>query len=475
MVRGFNACLSVLVCFVATSPVAGLGPSATQEGRLVGLVETASKAVCRVVIYDKHNVPVGHGTGFLLSDGKLVSCHHVIGTPGAVKAEAVFGEAQTVPITGVLAVDADRDLVIARLGSAPRGTNGLALAKLGVPKPGTEVVAIGYPLGLACTISRGLITSLPKGSDLNRSLGTPFWPRPDDRLIQTDAAISQGNSGGPLLGPDGTVLAVVALKHLGGESLNFAIPSPYLRLLIQSAASEAVPLTKLQPSRHDPGQSRPVLPPREAKVSKYEVRRAIGRIIRATKCRRCRGTGTLTKTRLEKTGRGVIRGGKEAGKTTVRCPDCEGRGTVPSETAYELAAELATALAYMETDATTVRPEEIERIEEAATEVLTRLAQFPMPRHVAARSAATVLGANELAGKGVCFRASVLALHSSTQRDYFLVRLHGSHDVHAALVCKRGAVRPSGSCFVAGVVGGRFEDTDGREGVTFVWPSYIEY
>ena len=87
----------------------------------------------------------------------------------------------------------------------------LQLGSAGVVRPGQEVIAIGSPLGLQNTVTRGIVSALRTAGGVE--------------LIQTDAAINPGNSGGPLLDRDGRVIGVTTLKlsRTTAESLGFAI------------------------------------------------------------------------------------------------------------------------------------------------------------------------------------------------------------------------------------------------------------
>lgn len=85
--------------------------------------------------------------------------------------------------------------------------------------PGDRLVVIGNPLGareLAASVSQGVVSGI-------RDLGDGF------RTIQTDAAVSPGHSGSPMLSASGEVIGVTSFRLVSGESLNFAIPINYLR------------------------------------------------------------------------------------------------------------------------------------------------------------------------------------------------------------------------------------------------------
>jgi hypothetical protein len=93
---------------------------------------------------------------------------------------------------------------------------------------GQSVIAIGSPLGLENSVSNGIVSGLRDESGRK-------W-------IQTTAPASPGNSGGPLINLSGQVLGVLAWKVLGGENLNFAVPSNSVKSLLAFAGSSVKPL-----------------------------------------------------------------------------------------------------------------------------------------------------------------------------------------------------------------------------------------
>ncbi len=113
------------------------------------------------------------------------------------------------------------DLDLAVVPKARPGSNQiLQLGSAEAVRPGQEVLAIGSPLGLQNTVTRGIVSAV-------RTTGGV-------ELIQTDAAINPGNSGGPLLDRDGRVIGVTTLNVLrGAESLGFAVAIAHAVPLIE--------------------------------------------------------------------------------------------------------------------------------------------------------------------------------------------------------------------------------------------------
>ena len=94
----------------------------------------------------------------------------------------------------------------------------LPLCYASYPLAGQDVVALGSPRGLANTVTRGIVSAVRKsGNDLKESAPV------GSTLIQTDASVNPGNSGGPLVNKNGEVVGIVTFKKVAAEGLNFAI------------------------------------------------------------------------------------------------------------------------------------------------------------------------------------------------------------------------------------------------------------
>jgi serine protease DegQ len=163
--------------------------------------------------------PDGLGSGVVYrSEGLIVTNAHVVGQAPAVEVRFASGER----VDGrTIAADEATDLAVVRVAR-----QGLPTARFaeGLPKVGETVVAVGSPLGLDNTVTAGIV------SGLGRTVpGEGPAPLALVDLIQTDAAISPGNSGGVLVDTVGTVtgIAVAYLPpDLGAVSIGFAIPAP---------------------------------------------------------------------------------------------------------------------------------------------------------------------------------------------------------------------------------------------------------
>ncbi len=171
-----------------------------------------------VVIQGKTDSGDVLGSGFIVSkDGKVVTNLHVIKDMKTASVQLANGE--LFDSVSVLATDERRDLAILQIA----GFN-LPVLEFGdsdVLTVGEPVVIVGSPHGLEGTVTAGILSSV-------RDSGEGF------RILQTDAAVNPGNSGGPLVNSKGQAIGVVSFKLRSTEGLNFAIPINYIRGLLNN-------------------------------------------------------------------------------------------------------------------------------------------------------------------------------------------------------------------------------------------------
>ena len=155
------------------------------------------------------------GSGFIINeDGLVLTNSHVVFGSRAISVTLDNGESAPAQLLGA---DPILDIAVLRTPSLPKGYPIATLGDSDTIKVGEEVVAIGNPLGLEQTITRGII------SGINRIL--PSSPMSMTiPLIQTDTAINPGNSGGPLLNLVGEVIGINTATLMGVENIGFAIP-----------------------------------------------------------------------------------------------------------------------------------------------------------------------------------------------------------------------------------------------------------
>jgi serine protease DegQ len=166
----------------------------------------------------------GSGSGVIWDDkGRIVTNNHVV--EGAEKVEVQLATGVQLPAR-VIGADERTDLAVVEVDR-----EGLPAAEFAeaLPREGELAIAVGSPLGFANTASAGIISALHR--DLPSGGQTPALVD----LLQTDAAISPGNSGGALVAGDGSVIGI-NVAYIPPEaravSIGFAIPAPTVRDIV---------------------------------------------------------------------------------------------------------------------------------------------------------------------------------------------------------------------------------------------------
>jgi putative serine protease PepD len=197
-------------------PVPTPGPVAGRDD----LSEVAAKVLPSVVSIEVDNGSEhGAGSGFAIDrEGHLLTNNHVLGGGGTVAVILNNGRRVAAKIVGR---DARNDLAVLKIDPAA-GVPPVSLASSSSAAVGDDVLAIGSPLGLAGTVTAGIVSALDREVEVG--------PGYRLRAIQTDAAINPGNSGGPLVNARGevigvnTTIATIAGTEGGSIGIGFAIP-----------------------------------------------------------------------------------------------------------------------------------------------------------------------------------------------------------------------------------------------------------
>ena len=227
-----NSCLGVVV-LLAGVPFAAGGAQIEMERRVSAVYRTASPAVVNITAqiqsYDWFRGQVtqeGSGSGFVYDrEGRIVTNYHVV--EGAAQLQVTFtdGEVRDARLVGA---DPSNDLAVLEVTSGAGDPDPLVLGDSDALEVGRFVVAIGHPFGLDQTLTTGVV------SGLGRVIESPDQGFIGE-IIQTDAAINQGNSGGPLLDLDGRVVGVnSAIVSPTGTSagIGYAIPATTLARVV---------------------------------------------------------------------------------------------------------------------------------------------------------------------------------------------------------------------------------------------------
>jgi S1-C subfamily serine protease len=195
----------------AVSEEAALDPYST---RVVAAVERAGPAVVHVAVKARQDRPAGSGSGVLFTpDGYLLTNHHVVADATGLRTTLADGRRLDATLVGG---DPATDLAVLHLGGM-----GLPYADFGSSarlKVGQLVIAIGNPLGFQATVTAGIVSAL------GRTLRAPSG-RLIDSVIQTDAPLNPGNSGGPLVDGNGRVVGINTAMIGPAQGICFAIGS----------------------------------------------------------------------------------------------------------------------------------------------------------------------------------------------------------------------------------------------------------
>jgi S1-C subfamily serine protease len=168
------------------------------------------------------------GSGFVLDkEGHIVTNYHVI--EGATSIQVRFSNDDTLKAT-LVGSDPSTDVALLKVDASARALTPLALADSDRIEVGDAVVAIGNPFGLERTVTAGIVSALQRAVRAPNGYSI-------DHVIQTDAPINHGNSGGPLLNTRGEVIGINSQIETGGSGdgnvgIGFAVPSNTVKTAI---------------------------------------------------------------------------------------------------------------------------------------------------------------------------------------------------------------------------------------------------
>jgi S1-C subfamily serine protease len=199
----------------AARAYAAVAPSVV---RVIGLVDEHDRGHDRP---DKRALERSLGTGIVIvDDGTILTSLHVVA--GARKVRVTFADGHE-SAARVVSTQPQNDLAVLKASSLPDDLQPVTMRSLDGLRPGDEVIAIGHPFGIGPSVSAGVV------SGLEREFRAEHGGETLEHLIQFDAAANPGNSGGPLVTMDGSVVGVVtAILNPGEEhtfiGIGFAVP-----------------------------------------------------------------------------------------------------------------------------------------------------------------------------------------------------------------------------------------------------------
>jgi S1-C subfamily serine protease len=163
------------------------------------------------------------GSGFVIDKaGHIITNYHVVA--GARSVDVSFSNNESMPAK-IVGVDPSTDVAVLQVDAHSRALTPLVLGNSDAVRVGDSVVAIGNPFGLERTVTTGIVSALQRVIQAPNSYSI-------DHVIQTDAALNKGNSGGPLLDAEGRVIGInsqIQSGSGGNVGVGFAVPTNTVR------------------------------------------------------------------------------------------------------------------------------------------------------------------------------------------------------------------------------------------------------
>ncbi|MBL8853198.1 MAG: trypsin-like peptidase domain-containing protein [Planctomycetaceae bacterium] len=215
---------------VTNDQLDGLSP---EEQANIRVYDQVNRSVVNIqtitFVRDFFNVvpEAGAGSGWVLDQqGHIVTNHHVIGESQRIEVTLANGESYRATVVGQ---DPPNDIAVIKIDAPPQDLFPVPFGDSSTLLVGQKVLAIGNPFGLERTLTVGVLSSL------NRMLRSPETGRMIKSVIQIDAALNRGNSGGPLLDSRGQLIGMnTAILSRSGENagIGFAVPANTIRRVV---------------------------------------------------------------------------------------------------------------------------------------------------------------------------------------------------------------------------------------------------
>jgi putative serine protease PepD len=217
---------------VQTAPQSSLGSATVTNGnQLAAVAAKVSPSVVTITTTSQNQEALGSGV-ILNSTGLILTNNHVIATQGSTTVTLSTGKTVA---ASVVATDTTHDLALVQASNVS-GLTPVTFGSSGGVAVGDTVLAFGAPLGLSGTVTSGIISALDRTVDT----GTETL----NGLLQTDAAINEGNSGGALVNTAGQVvginvaIATASQQDSGSVGLGFAIPASTVTSIVKQLEAQ---------------------------------------------------------------------------------------------------------------------------------------------------------------------------------------------------------------------------------------------
>ena len=190
------------------------------------------------------------GSGFAIGENCIVTNAHVIENVHSITLTSYEGNKYTASLLGI---DEDKDIAVLIIKDASFPY--LKMANLSTVKIGDDIYAIGAPKGMAYTLTKGTISTKERIVE-------------NESFIQIDAAINEGNSGGPLLNDAGEVLGMNTMKMTDSEGIGLAIPADRIASTLKELGVETDTNGNVNSTMNTPNTTTPIEVPSDTDKSK---------------------------------------------------------------------------------------------------------------------------------------------------------------------------------------------------------------
>ena len=220
---------------------------------MADLIDMIEPSIVRLKVVSDEGEGVGSGC-FIDREGKIVTNYHVV--QGAVDVTVTTADGKQTKALGFIIVQPQKDLAIIQIDPKTLNIVPIAIAKE-MPRRGEEVAAFGAPEGFSFSATKGIISAIRPGTDVqnillemnNQDIYGILGYSIDTKWIQSSAAISGGNSGGPLVNMRGEMVGINTWTHPGGQNLNFASTVDEIEKIFKSRTTDLHDFVRLPPNR----------------------------------------------------------------------------------------------------------------------------------------------------------------------------------------------------------------------------------